>query len=54
MAQGGGAVKRGKGWRTLNQRKAVFRTLKRSQRKGSTAMHVRGMVTAMLKRVGLA
>lgn len=47
---------RGQGWRTMRQRTAVFRTMRKAQRKGGLALRnlasVR-RVEAMLARVGL-
>lgn len=43
-------------WRTIRQRTAVFRTMRRAQRKGGIALRNRALVLridAMLKRVGV-
>lgn len=47
---------RGQGLRTVRQRTAVFRTMRKAQRKGRTALRNRALairIDEMLKRVGL-
>lgn len=51
VAERGGAMTRGQGWRTIRQRTAAFRSMARARRKAGRVTANRGAAARFLKKL---